>query len=218
MGEKDVHIKVFNDPFYAENGLVISIGSGAACWIIDPGLPPQGEEIIAFIAERKLQPAKLVLTHAHGDHIAGVDMLREAFPDMPMFLAKGEWPLLTDAHENLSAQHGGGTVVKQSQALDLAPGDELALEGTTWKALDVSGHSPAGRAIYCEGLKLAIVGDAVFAGSIGRTDFHHSDGERLIRNIKENILTLPDDTTLIPGHGPATTVGQERATNPYLQG
>ena len=67
-------------------------------------------------------------------------------------------------------------------------------------------------------MKLAIVGDAVFAGSIGRTDFHHSDGERLIRNIKVNILSLPDDTTLIPGHGPATTVGQERVTNPYLQG
>lgn len=218
MGEKDVHIKVFNDPFYAENGMVISIGSAAGCWIVDPGLPPQGEEIVAFIADKKLQPEKLVLTHAHGDHIAGVDMVREAFPEIPMYLAEGEWLLLTDAHENLSAQYGGGTVVKHATALDLAHGDELSLGDTVWKALDVSGHSPAGRAIYCESLKLAIVGDAVFAGSIGRTDFHHSDGERLIRNIKVNILSLPDDTTLIPGHGPATTVGQERVTNPYLQG
>ncbi|GJM24188.1 MAG: putative metallo-hydrolase YqgX [Phycisphaerae bacterium] len=218
MSDQDVHIKVFNDPFYAENGLVISIGSGAACWVVDPGLPPQGDEIVAFIAERNLQPEKIVLTHAHGDHIAGIDTVRGAFPEIPMYLAKGEWPLLTDANENLSAPHGGGTVVSNSSALDLAPGDELSLDGTVWKALDVSGHSPAGRALYCEALKLALVGDAVFSGSVGRTDFHHSNGEQLIRNIKENILTLPDDTTLIPGHGPATTVGQERTTNPYLQG
>ncbi len=218
MSNSDVHIKIFNDPFYAENGMVISIGSGAACWVVDPGLPPQGDEIVAFIAEKGLQPEKIVLTHAHGDHIAGIDVIREAFPEIPMYLAKGEWHMLTDAHENLSSQHGVGTVVKNASALDLAPGDELSLDGTVWKAFDVSGHSPDGRAVYCESLKLALVGDAVFAGSVGRTDFHHSDGERLIRNIKENILTLPDDTTLIPGHGPATTVGQERATNPYLQG
>jgi glyoxylase-like metal-dependent hydrolase (beta-lactamase superfamily II) len=218
MSNSDVHIKVFNDPFYAENGMVISIGSHAACWVVDPGLPPQGDQIVAFITDKGLQPEKLVLTHAHGDHIAGIDTVREAFLDIPMYLAKGEWHMLTDAHENLSSQYGGGTTVSNSSALDLAPGDELSLSGTVWKVLDVSGHSPQGRAIYCEALKLALVGDAVFAGSVGRTDFHHSDGDRLIKNIKENILTLPDDTTLIPGHGPATTVGQERATNPYLQG
>ena len=80
-----------------------------------------------------------------------------------------------------------------------------------------TGHSPGGRTLYCAEAKLALVGDAVFAGSIGRVDFHHSDGERLLANIRDHILTLPDDTTLIPGHGPATTVASERATNPFLQ-
>lgn len=218
MSDSDVHIKIFNDPFYAENGMVISIGSGTACWIVDPGLPPQAEHIVAYVREKKLCPEKIILTHAHGDHIAGVDDVREAFPDLPMYLAKREWPMLGDAHENLSGQHGVGTTVGDENVHDLAHGDELTLDGTVWKALDVAGHSPDGRAIYCESLKLALVGDAVFAGGVGRTDFHHSNGDRLIKNIKENILTLPDDTTLIPGHGPATTVGQERATNPYLQG
>lgn len=214
----DVHVKIFNDPFYAENGMVISIGESTPCWIVDPGPPPQGKDIVDFVTEKKLVPEKILLTHAHGDHIAGIDDVRAAFANLPIYLAKSEWPLLSDAHENLSAPHGGGTTVSSENVHDISPGDELTLEGTVWTALDVSGHSPAGRALYCADLKLALVGDAVFAGSVGRTDFHHSDGERLIRNIHENILTLPDDTTLIPGHGPATTVGQERATNPYLQG
>ncbi len=218
MGSGDVHVKIFNDPFYAENGMVISIGESPACWVVDPGLPPQGAEIVAFVQNKQLAPEKIVLTHAHGDHIAGVDEVRAAFPELPIFLAKNEWPMLTDANENLSAQYGAGTTASSDNVHDLAPDDELELEETVWTVLDVSGHSPAGRALYCATLKLALVGDAVFAGSVGRTDFHHSDGERLIRNIRENILTLPDDTTLIPGHGPATTVGQERATNPYLQG
>ncbi|NOX57679.1 MAG: MBL fold metallo-hydrolase [Planctomycetes bacterium] len=218
MSNLEVRIKIFNDPFYAENGMVISIGSGTTCWIVDPGLPPQAEHIVAYIREKDFSPEKIVLTHAHGDHIAGVDDVCVAFGDLPIFLAKSEWPLLTDAHENLSGQHGVGTTVSSTNLHDIAPGDELTFDATVWKALDVAGHSPAGRALYCKNLKLALVGDAVFAGSVGRTDFHHSNGEQLIRNIKDNILTLPDDTTLIPGHGPATTVGEERASNPYLQG
>ncbi|MCB9850695.1 MAG: MBL fold metallo-hydrolase [Phycisphaerales bacterium] len=218
MSAGELYIKVFNDPFYAENGLVLSLSGGdCACWVIDPGLPPQADEMLAHLTAKRLAPVAVVLTHAHGDHIAGVDAIRDAHPDLPLYLAKGEWPMLTDPMENLSGQFGAGITARTDNLHDLAPGDVLELEGSKWEVRDSSGHSPAGRTLYCAELKVALVGDAVFAGSIGRTDFHHSDGDALMRNIRENILTLPDDTTLIPGHGPSTTVGEERATNPYLQ-
>lgn len=124
--------------------------------------------------------------------------------------------MLTDPMENLSGQFGANITASDEGVKDLVHGDTLVLDDTTWTVLDTSGHSPGGRTIYCKQLKLAIVGDAIFAGSIGRTDFHHSDHNRLIQNIRDHILTLPDDTTLIPGHGPATTVGAERRSNPFL--
>jgi glyoxylase-like metal-dependent hydrolase (beta-lactamase superfamily II) len=217
MTARDVFLKVFNDPHYAENGVILSLSDGRPCWIIDPGLPPQAKEMLAYLADHELTPEAIVLTHAHGDHIAGIDELRGVHANLPVYLAKNEWPLLTDPMENLSGHHGPGVTAQVSDPRDLAPGDTLTLDGTVWTVRDTSGHSPAGRTIYCAELKLAFVGDAVFAGSVGRVDFHHSDGPRLARNIRENILTLPDDTTLITGHGPATTVAAERAHNPYLQ-
>lgn len=218
MTAQDVYIKIFNDPMYAENGMVVHFGAGRPCWIVDPGLPPQAARMIEYIREHKLTPAAVVLTHAHSDHIAGVDEVRAAFGDPPLYLAREEWPALSDPMENLSGHFGAAITARTDNLHDLADGAELQLDGTTWNVLDTSGHSPGGRTLYCAALKLAIVGDAVFAGSVGRVDFHHSDGDRLIRNISDNILTLPDDVQLIPGHGPATTVGAERATNPYLQG
>jgi glyoxylase-like metal-dependent hydrolase (beta-lactamase superfamily II) len=217
MAASEVFIKIFNDPFYAENGLILSLGATERpCWVVDPGLPPQAEEMLAHMSRQRLTPVAVVLTHAHGDHIAGVDEIRAVYSDVPLYLSKDEWPLLTDPMQNLSGHFGAGVTVQTHNLHDLSPGDVLELDGTRWKVIDCAGHSPAGRALYCTELKLALVGDAIFAGSIGRTDFPHSDGPQLIRNIRQNILTLPEDVTLISGHGPATTVRQERATNPYV--
>jgi glyoxylase-like metal-dependent hydrolase (beta-lactamase superfamily II) len=90
------------------------------------------------------------------------------------------------------------------------------IDGWSWNILDVSGHSPGGRAFYGAALNIAFVGDALFAGSVGRVDFPHSDGERLLRNIQANLMTLPDATRVLSGHGPETTIGRERRTNPYV--
>jgi len=217
MSSNEIFIKVFNDPMYAQNGLVLHRGDGRACWIVDPGLPPEPREMIDYIAEHNLRPAAIILTHAHSDHMAGVDEVRAHFDGLDLYLAKPEWPMLTDPMENLSGAFGANITASADGVIDLAHGDALTLDDTVWKVLDTSGHSPGGRTLYCESLKLAIVGDAVFRGGIGRTDFHHSDHERLLANIKDNILSLPDDTTLISGHGPATTVGAERRGNPFLQ-
>ena len=218
VSDKQLRIETFNDPIYQENGMVISFGAGRPCWLIDPGLPPEGEEMLAYLADEKLSPQAILLTHAHADHMAGVNEVRAVHTEVPLYLAGEEWHMLESPMDNLSGHFGFGLTVKTDHLCDLSCGLQLELDGTTWIALDVSGHSPGGRAIYCAELGVAFVGDAVFAGSVGRTDFPHSDHERFIENLRTNIMTLPDETRLIPGHGPETTVGAERADNPFLQG
>jgi glyoxylase-like metal-dependent hydrolase (beta-lactamase superfamily II) len=212
-----LHIHVTNDPMYAENGYTICRRRGGACWVMDPGPPPQSGQILRHIREWELTVEKIVLTHAHADHIAGIDPIRDALGPLPVYLAREEWAALTDPMHNLSGLFGVGFATRVTDPLDLAPGDHLELEGLDWEVRDVSGHSPGGRALYSAALGIAIVGDALFAGSIGRVDFPHSDGARLLRNIRENLLSLPDDTRVLSGHGPETTIGREGATNPFLR-
>lgn len=213
-----LHVHITNDPIYAENGMTVYLRTGGPCWIIDPGLPPQAKKILRHLKEQHLTPAAIMLTHAHADHIAGIDEIRDALGALPVYLAREEWAALTDPMENLSGLMGLGLTTQVTDPLDLPHGSSLEIDGTTWKVLDTSGHSPGGRTFYCAELQIAIVGDALFAGSVGRVDFPHSDGRRLFRNIRQNLLSLPDDTRVLSGHGPETTIGQERRTNPYING
>ena len=207
---------VTNDPIFGENGYVVYVNDGGRCWIVDPGLPPQAEQILAFIEQRGLEPDAVVLTHAHADHIAGVDDVLAGIGAVPVYLAGEEWAMLSDAQENLSASIGPPVTARAEDLRDLPAGSTLELEETVWQVLDVSGHSPGGRCLYCAEHGVAIVGDALFAGSVGRVDFPHSDGPTLMRNIRENLMSLPDETRVLSGHGPETTIGVERASNPFV--
>lgn len=216
MNPQTLRIHITNDTMYMENGYTVYLGDEGACWIIDPGFPPQAKQIVRHVREHRLTPAAIVLTHAHPDHIAGVDEVREQLGKMPVYCAREEWKALIDPYENLSALIGQGIVTDVHDPLDLPHGGSLDLDGTTWKILDTFGHSPGGRTLYCKELGVAIVGDALFAGSIGRVDFPNSDGPALMRNIRENLMALPDETRVLSGHGPETTIGRERRTNPYV--
>ncbi len=218
MSENELHIYIVNDPSFMENGAVIHTRDGGPCWIIDPGLPPQAPDIIRYVREHHLVPEKIILTHGHADHIAGVDEVRGAFAQIAVHMAKEEWDALSDPMANLSTMFGPGLYTSVTDPKDLTPGEDLTLDGTTWQVLDTSGHSPGGRSLYCAQHKVVIVGDALFLGSVGRVDFHHSDGQRLLNNIREHLLTLPDDTRVYPGHGPQTTIGEEKRQNPYIIG
>mgnify|MGYP002622372391 FL=1 len=212
----DIKIAEFIDPSFGENAYVVWKRDGGPCWIIDPGLPPSATQIINHVKQKSLRPEALILTHGHADHIAGVPEVRGVWTELPVYIAKEEAATLTDPRENLSSGMGMSFAPGIKETRDLAAGSQLTLDDTTWHILDVSGHSPGGRALYCATAGIAIVGDALFCGSIGRTDFHHSSHERLIRNIKQNLLALPDETKVYSGHGPVTTVGEERAHNPFL--
>lgn len=212
-----IELTTFVDPNFGENAYVIWRSRGGRCWVVDPGLPPSAGQMISHIRQHDLTPDAIVLTHGHADHIAGLPEILHAHPDLPVYIARQEAAALTDPDENLSSGLGSPFAPGISKTLDLAPGMELSLEDTSWHVLDVSGHSPGGRALYCATAGVVIVGDALFLGSIGRTDFHHSDHDALIRNIKERLFSLPDSTRVYSGHGPVTTIGRERQTNPFLQ-
>lgn len=212
----DLRIAIFNDPGFFENGLLISRAGCDECWIVDPGLPPQPREIAAAINAEGLTPAAIVLTHCHADHMAGVGPLKEAFPDANVLCPRGEEDMLIDAEENLSASFGVPIAGPPPDRL-VEPGDELMLAELSWRALDVGGHSPAGLAYYCAEVGVALVGDSLFAEGIGRYDFPGSSHRRLIANIRENLLTLPPDTVVYPGHGPAATIEEILRSNLTLR-
>ncbi len=211
-----INVRTTVDPFYAENAYVVYPASAGPCWIIDPGFSPQAEQICGFVREQDLQPEAIVLTHAHLDHIAGIDDVRQELGPVPVFLAREEWPALMDPTENLSAFLGLHVVAHVTDPIDLPVGGRLALGDSEWVILDVSGHSPGGRAFYCQAAGLVIDGDSLFAGGVGRVDFPHSDPQRLSRNIRENLMSLPDETRVLPGHNEETTIGRERRTNPFI--
>lgn len=217
MAKKNLQLYITNDPVYLENGCTVYLRDGGPCWIIDPGLPPQAEQILEYVGDHSLIPEAIVLTHAHADHIGGIDQVLESLGPLPVYLAKEEWAALSDPKENLSGLMGEGMTTNVTEPLDLPHGATLELDSTRWQVLDTCGHSPGGRSLYCSELGVVFVGDALFAGSIGRVDFPHSNGDQLIRNLREKLMTLPDETRVISGHGPETTIGHERQTNPFIR-
>jgi len=195
-------------PFFENCYLVIDEKTKEA-WIIDPGA--EANRIKSEIQKAGVKPVKILLTHAHGDHIAAVDELRDYYK-IPVLIHEKDHPLLISAEENLSAAFGMPVSARPAEGF-LKAEEKLTLGSLNFEIVETPGHTPGGITIYGE--KMAFTGDALFAGSIGRYDFPHSDGKVLFRSLKR-LLELPDETVVYSGHGPATTIGQERQTNPFL--
>ncbi len=198
---------------FETNCYVVSRPSGA-CWLVDVGAEPGA--MLDHVEAQSLRVEKIVLTHAHADHIAGVAEALRRFPDTPILIHEAERDFPGDASLNLSL-YIASPVVAPDPTATLAHGDTLDLDGLTFTVLHTPGHSPGGITLYQANHAVALVGDTLFANSIGRFDFPTSDGPALLRSIHQQLLTLPDDTRVLPGHGPETTIGHERATNSYLR-
>lgn len=203
-------IAIENGQFAQNCYLLVEPGSTDAA-LVDPGEEP--ELFLARADEEGLTIRAIWLTHAHLDHISGVAAIREA-TGAPIYLHPDDHAL----YQNLPNQgRWFGLALDPPPPVDhwLEHGGTVTLGRATWTVRHAPGHS-AGSVLFVRP-GLVIGGDVLFQGSIGRTDLPSGDHDQLIQSIRRELLTLPDDTTVWPGHGPPTTVGVERRTNPFLQ-
>lgn len=182
--------------------------------VIDPG--GDVDEIVAALDKQGLTLEKVLLTHGHFDHAGGAAELAEMF-DVPVEGPQEEEKFLLDVIEMQGFKWGvaGGRNVEPDRWL--ADGDTVTIGELTLDVIHTPGHTPGHVVFFHAPSRFAIVGDVLFKGSIGRTDFPRGDHDTLIRSIKEKLLPLGDDVTFLPGHGPLSTFGNERRTNPFLQ-
>ena len=198
-----------------ENSFVLSDETGESVFI-DPGFFYREEkrEIKEYIADNNLKPVKIANTHCHFDHIMGVEFIRNEF-DVP-FCAHPEDSFWVDKATEQGNMYG-------FEMKPVLPVNELLVEkefiqfgNSVLEIIHVPGHSPGHVVFYSKEDKILIAGDVLFYGSIGRTDLPGGDYETLISNIKNKLFLLPDNTKVYCGHGPETTLGFEKTTNPFL--
>lgn len=195
-------------PLQENAWLVIDRGTGHAA-LADPG--DEGERLIAAVHEAGVTLREIWLTHAHFDHIGAVRAVREHF-DVPVFLHEGDVAMF-EAGAFQAASWGLPFEPDEVPRHRLTDGQGLTLGGLSFQVMHTPGHSPGHVTIHGEGI--AIVGDCLFAGSVGRTDLPMGSASDL-RDSLRRIVALPPETRVLPGHGPATTVGIELRTNSFL--
>ena len=180
--------------------------------VVDPG--DEAARLLDALERHRATLEAVWLTHADFDHVGGLAGLLDALP-VPVYLHPGDAPLLASAARRAAAW---GLSIRQPpiDTGPLADGMELALAGVTARCLFTPGHTPGHIAFHLPGEGLVLTGDALFRGSIGRTDRPFGDTAALLRSIRERLLVLPDETRVLPGHGPETTIGREKRSNPFL--
>ncbi len=179
--------------------------------VVDPGA--DSDKILNVIKKHDIKIEAIFITHGHSDHIMGLDEVRKA-TGAKVYISKADEPMLKDADRNLSMFIGQNKTFAGADE-NFTDGQELVVAGIKFKILATPGHTPGGVCILAD--NVVFCGDTVFAESIGRTDLPGGSYEDIIKSIKEKILPLADNVQLLPGHGPATTVGWERRRNPFLQ-
>jgi hydroxyacylglutathione hydrolase len=199
---------------FQENCYVIGdeeTGTGA---IVDPG--DEATHIALAVEQTNLEISQILITHAHIDHIGAVAALVDEYSCPVLMHAEAE-PMLEQLPTQammMGLRFGKVPTVDHH----IEDGEVLEVGGLNLRSLYTPGHAPGHLAFYVESEGVVFAGDALFAGSVGRTDLFGGSMEVLMRSINERLLTLPDETKVYPGHGPATTIGDEQTHNPFLQG
>lgn len=180
--------------------------------LFDPGM--ESEPVAEVLARERLTLTAIINTHGHFDHVFG-NAYFKAKTGAPLLMHRADLDLVKRLEEQ-SLYFGFRATPSPPPDRFLEEGDEVRVGGIRLRVLHTPGHSPGGICLVTDGT--AFVGDTLFAGSIGRTDLPGASAETLLTSIREKLLTLPDDTVVYPGHGPATTIGHERRHNPFLTG
>jgi len=208
----DVQIQTFPLGPLETNSYVVA--NSGKCWLIDIGGPI--DRVVRFVTAQKLELETMIITHSHWDHIAGLGALKKQYPQVPVAIHKADAQGLSDGNTNLSSSFAGRVVEFPPADVLLADGQGLQLGSSNRQVLHCPGHTPGNICLYCPAAQVVIVGDVLFAGGVGRTDMPGGSAEQLLASIRDKLLVLPEQTAVLPGHGPATTIGKEKATNPWL--
>ncbi len=211
-----LNVDFFTFNAFEENTYIIS-NEKKQCWIVDPGMYGDHEvaQMFAFITDKQLQPQAIINTHAHLDHIFGVQALINKY-NIPFGIHEDELPVLKMAASSASLF---GFDIKETPkpTFFIKEGVPLQLADDTLEVFHTPGHSPGSVSFYYPKGNWVISGDVLFSGSIGRTDFPLCSYDALINSIRTRLFTLPDETVVLSGHGPSTHVGDEKKHNPFLQ-
>lgn len=209
---------------FQANCYVVAPGPGEACVIVDPGQDAE-EPLAKVLAEHRLTPVAVLATHGHFDHVFSVAPVCDGH-DIPAYIHPEDRELLADPLRGLSRESraffGGRVELREPREVrSLTDGATLDLAGLTLRVDHTPGHT-RGSVVFStpteEGVEVIFAGDTLFAGSIGRTDLPGGDLQQMMVSLRTKLLTRDDSAVVLPGHGPATTIGRERASNPFLQG
>lgn len=187
-----------------------------SCIIFDPG--SEGKRLIRWLTKKNLQPCAIFLTHAHFDHIGAVDEIRANYK-IPVYIHEFEEDWLSNPSLNGSQYFTSKSLLRVNPADVLLTKEEQKIMGDfTFSIIETPGHSPGSVSYYFQNEGFVVSGDVLFKGSIGRTDLKQGNNAQLLASIHDKLLTMPEETVVLPGHGPTTTIIEEMDSNPFLNG
>ena len=205
-------IEIFVTGIISTNCYIVSNEETKEAVIVDPANLSRKME--TYILEEGLKIRAVLLTHAHFDHIMGLDKVMESYGKMPVYVEESDLPLLNHAELNESMVYTNGYCYSGGDVIH--DKDVLSLIGYDFEVIHTPGHTQGGVCYYVANENVLFSGDTLFHGSVGRSDFATSSTSALIRSIKEKLFLLPDETIVYPGHMGATTIGYEKVNNPFL--
>ena len=186
------------------------LSENGKAWIVDPG--QEADRIVDLLAKKGLEPAAILLTHGHFDHISGIPGLLRKFPDLPVYVHEKDVPMIGHPLNQLPPEYPNTGSLRDLKSLR----GLRNVEGLEVEIIETPGHTPGGVCYYFPKDELLLSGDTLFAGSVGRTDLPGGDMATLMDSLRK-LTALPDDTLVIPGHGMHTRIALEKSGNPFLQ-